>query len=517
MRRVRLSLIAAALVALAAPACSLIFGIEELPVGGAAGASPDGGTAADAGDAADTSDISDANDSGDANDASDTSDASDASDGDSGSPGPCDCPSTQLWAKAFASTADVTVAGVVVAPNGDVAIAGSASGDLDVQGHVMPGGFDHDVFVIVLDACGERKWSRRFGDTGEQSALAIAVDPASSPTPGAIVITGWHMGTLSFGGTTGNLTTLTHPRAFVARLDGATGDGIQAISAGMDPQKAYRGTSVATLANGGALWAGTEADDTGIFVRQLNPSLSVTQEIAPPCSQCDVRIAPTPGGAALAGWFQGTLDLVAGGGGVIAALGVDALVATLVPQAATFSDTNRKAFGDNQAQRATGMVSDASGNLYVVGDFAGKLIMTTTHMVTSTGGLDAFVAKLDGTLASQWLVGFGGAAADQSATAVALGSRLWVAGDFAGSLSAGTLLQGAGGTDAFLLALDPADGSVKSAISFGSALDDHAAGVAVDASGNAVVAGVIGAPTFFGCGTLGGAGKSIFVAKRPIP
>jgi hypothetical protein len=54
-------------------------------------------------------------------------------------------------------------------------------------------------------------------------------------------------------------------------------------------------------------------------------------------------------------------------------------------------------------------------------------------------------------------------------------------------------------------------------MSFGGAGADHGAGVAVDASGHAVVAGVVTGQASFGCGTLGGSGSSVFVARRAIP
>lgn len=542
MRR-RLALVSCALFATLSPACALIFGIEELPYAedaGAGGASmdasaPDG--ASDARDAMTTSDASDARDdaqdddasdaadaheldAGDASDApEDATDALDAHEQDAGDGGqsPCDCPVTQDWSKAFASAGDVTVAGVAIDANGHVVIAGSVSGDLDVQGHVLPGGASADVFVISMDACGEPLFARRYGDSAKQTALAIAVDPPTAPHPNAIVITGAHAGTLAFGGASGPLVALTGERAFVARLDPTTGDGLQAISAGAVPLMAYRGTSVATSPDGSVLWTGVESDDTGIFVRRLDASMSVSNEIQPLCLGCAPLVARAGSNAVLTGSFQSTLDLVPGAGGILAAAGIDVFTASLVPTGASFDDAIRKGFGDNQPQRAAGVATDATGNVYLGGEVAGTLALSAQIKVSSTGGLDAFAAKLSNALAPAWIAGFGHGATDQRATAIALGASLAVVGDFVGSISAGNVLLSAGGSDAFLLALDPADGSVRASTSFGGAGDDHAAGVAIDANGKAVVAGVLGAPAFFGCGTLGGPGKSVFVAKRPIP
>lgn len=274
---------------------------------------------------------------------------------------------------------------------------------------------------------------------------------------------------------------------------------------------------MATNPDGSTYWAGTEAGDTGIFVRRLDPAMSVTHQITPACAGCSPLVATAATKAVVSGWYQGMLDLVPGGGGALSANGVDVFAAVLSPQAASFADAPRKSFGDNQPQRASALVTNAAGDAFLAGEVAGTMQAGGGLKVTSTGGLDAFAARFDASLSPVWLAGFGGGTTDQRATALALGSSLAVAGDFAGSLTASGVLLSAGGTDAFLLALDPASGAAGVALSFGGPGDDHAAGVAVDGSGHAVVAGVLGAPAFFGCGTLGGPGKSVFVAKRPLP
>lgn len=479
--RARASLLAAAMIA--APACAGIFGIEELPEGsgGHAGSSAGPSSGAAGGSAQ----------------------------------SPCGCPATQDWTRVFATTGDVTVAGVAVNDNGIVILAGSVTGDLEIDGLTLPGGADHDVFVAALGACGERLWARRFGDGAEQRALGLAIEPSGSPHANAILLTGAFIGKLAFGGAAPSLQAGTQ-RAFVARLDPKSGDGLAAASAGSGPAQ---GTTIAATANGSAYWAGTEQAGSNLFVRRLDPDLAVANAITPACAQCDPRLARVPGGAAIAGGFLGSFDLVAGGAPPLTASGTDVYVASLVPHASSFNEQKAKSFGDGAAQMAAGIAANASGDLYVAGRFEGTLSMGGSGKTkSSTGAGDAFVAKLDASLSPQWLASFGGSAtSDQRATAVAVKDRIAVVGDFTEALDAGAIAQltSAGGADAFLLILDPA-GAVLHATSFGSAGADHAAGVAFDASGAAIVAGVLDGPLTLGCGTLGDK-RSIFVARRSVP
>jgi len=480
-RRAALAALAAAWIA--APACARILGIEELPETGAGGGIEDAGAGSGGSGAA--------------------------------TPGPCECPNVEEWTRAFPVSGDADVAGVAVA--GDhVFLAGTVTGALDVGGQALAGGADQDVFVVALGACGEVLWARRFGDAGEQGARAIAVEPPSSPHPGAVVITGAFGGALAFGGSAVPLSA-TGPRAYVARLDPGSGDGVASLALDTD---ATSGTAVAVTPSGDVYWAGTESAGQVLFLRELDAALAVTRVIEPSCATCDPRVALVGVDAVLAGGFHGSMDLVAGGPGPLADKGGgDVYAAFLEPHGDAFVEGKTRSFGDPAPQAAAGIAVDAAGRIYLAGAFGGTLDMGGGKTKSSTGGLDAFAAKLDDTLAPQWLASFGGGTADQRARAIAAGSRIAVVGDFADALALGTgaPLASAGDVDAFLVALDPESGAALRAYAFGGAAADHGAGVAIDGSGAAVVAGVLGGPATFACGTVGGPGRSIFVARRAMP
>jgi hypothetical protein len=88
-----------------------------------------------------------------------------------------------------------------------------------------------------------------------------------------------------------------------------------------------------------------------------------------------------------------------------------------------------------------------------------------------------------------------------------------VVGTFTGTLEIGGTLTSAGGADVFVAKLDPA-GHVLWSKSFGSGADDYSVGFGTDASGAILLAGQLGAPADFGGGGLPAMGLgSLFVVK----
>jgi hypothetical protein len=151
---------------------------------------------------------------------------------------------------------------------------------------------------------------------------------------------------------------------------------------------------------------------------------------------------------------------------------------------------------------ARAVAADADGNAYVAGDTLGSIDGNP-----NAGSRDAFVMKIDAGGNVVWAVQIGSADID-TAKGVALDAagNAYVAGNTLGSLGAG---GNAGRNDVFLAKVAP-DNTVLWIQMIGTPLEDTAASVAVDASGNAFVAGTTG-------GRLGGvinAGSTdAFVAK----
>lgn len=113
----------------------------------------------------------------------------------------------------------------------------------------------------------------------------------------------------------------------------------------------------------------------------------------------------------------------------------------------------------------------------------------TAKPLTSNGGLDIFVAKLDGNGDGVWDVHYGGTGDEKDPRiAVDAAGDLYVTGTFTGQVAFGAVnLVSMGDSDVFVAKLRGSDGSVAWAISRGTAMIDRAGDIAVDAMGHVVV------------------------------
>lgn len=136
-------------------------------------------------------------------------------------------------------------------------------------------------------------------------------------------------------------------------------------------------------------------------------------------------------------------------------------------------------------------------------------------VLTSAGSTDVFVTKLTSAGSHLWSKRFGNAGDDD---AVSIGSDM--AGDviFGGSLNGaadfgGGVLTSAGGSDAYAVKLDPSGGHLWSK-RYGDGANQAMSGVAIDGNGNVLLTGGFEGSINFGGGALNSqSGYDLFVAK----
>ncbi|WP_438044001.1 SBBP repeat-containing protein [Sorangium sp. So ce128] len=119
-----------------------------------------------------------------------------------------------VWARALdgPGSGDVQPFGITVDQSGRPVVVGSFSGEMHVGEHTLTGGDDRDVFVVQLEANGESRWMRAFGDAvDQQHAYGVARDPS-----GNLVVVGTAAGQIDFG--SGSLRAKGRPNIFVAKL-----------------------------------------------------------------------------------------------------------------------------------------------------------------------------------------------------------------------------------------------------------------------------------------------------------
>lgn len=122
-----------------------------------------------------------------------------------------------LWSKRFGGSGSDDALKLAVDANGNIILGGYTDGPLDFGNGVLPGNGSQDVFVAKLDSSGNALWSKRFGDIDDQVLQGLAVDPA-----GNVVVSGdVGLGSIDFGG--GPLSNLGGSTSFLAKLGSLQG------------------------------------------------------------------------------------------------------------------------------------------------------------------------------------------------------------------------------------------------------------------------------------------------------
>jgi hypothetical protein len=143
----------------------------------------------------------------------------------------------------------------------------------------------------------------------------------------------------------------------------------------------------------------------------------------------------------------------------------------------------------NHIHYGNAVAVDKSGNVLVVGDFTGQIALGHVTL-TSEGATDIFLAKYDQNGLLQWARRAGGAGADAgSHVAVDAAGNVCITGWFNGSASFGSVTLTNGGDYTAFIARYDASGSLRWAVKPDSSQYSYGSGVAVDASGNILLAG----------------------------
>ena len=214
--------------------------------------------------------------------------------------------------------------------------------------------------------------------------------------------------------------------------------------------------------------------------------------------------APATGSAIYAGgWFEGTTTFTHGA--VTESLASTGGRDIFLARFNTFTgavDLTRS-YGGTVDDELSSAASNA-GALVVAGRFGdpagpvqGALSFgNAAKALTSNGGLDIWVAKLDASGDLVWAVHYGGTGNEfDPRIAVDAAGDVYVTGSFAGQVAFGAVnLISKGDQDIFVAKLHGNDGSAAWAQSIGSAASDGTLDLAIDGAGHVVVAGSVGGP-----------------------
>ena len=374
---------------------------------------------------------------------------------------------------------------------GDTYSSGWTSGGFDTSQNG-----DADVFVAKLSATGTHLWSTYLGGSSSDNGYGIAVDSSGNPIVcGTTGSTGWTSGGFdtSHNGSTD---------AFVAKLS-STGTHLWSTYVG--GSKLEFGFGIAVDSSGNPIvtgytyssgWAsgGFDTSHSGLedaFVAKLGSTGTHLWSTYLGGSGVDggldlvVDSSGNPivtGYTQSDGWISGGFDTSRNGF-------TDTFVAKLSATGAHLWSTY---LGGESLDKGEGIAIDGSDNVIVVGQTSGASLWTSGGFDTSPNGQgDAYVAQLSPTGSHLWSTFLGGSksdyaldvAVDGSGDLIVTGYTIsdgWTAGGFDTSLN--------GAWDGFVAQLGSTGTHLWSSYLGGSGWDEGC-GIAMDGSGNAIVAG----------------------------
>jgi hypothetical protein len=389
-----------------------------------------------------------------------------------------------LWAKGMGGTGYDRGNAITVDSNGNVYTTGKFLGTADFdpgegEFNLTSAGSNDDVFVSKLDSSGNFVWAKRMGGYSDDEGCGIAVD-----STGNVYTVGIHEGG-DFDPGTGTFTLGTSGGydIFVSKLD-SNGDFVWAKGwGGWNGDAGY----------GIALDSSGNIYTTGYFrnTADFDPGAGVFNLVTPGnTSEPDVFVSKldNSGNFVWAKQLGGTGDY----------------------------------YGDSD--EGHGIAVDTSGNVYTTGFFVGTADFDPgagTFDLTSAGGLDIFVSKLDSNGDFVWAKRIAGTGTYDEGHGIALDSNgnVYTTGYFRDTADfdpgAGTFnLSSAGLGDIFISKLDSSGGFIW-ARNMGGADGDEGKSITLDSKGNVYTTGFFNGTADFdpGPGIFDLTSARIFVSK----
>ena len=172
-------------------------------------------------------------------------------------------------------------------------------------------------------------------------------------------------------------------------------------------------------------------------------------------------------------------------------------------------------FGNTSEDLGNAVAVDAAGNVFLTGTFNGTVDFGGGNL-TSVGTDDIFLAKYNSRGVHQWSKRYGStnSFADHGAIAVDGSGNVLLAGFFQGTANFGGFSLVSAGLEDIYVAKFSTNGVHQWSMRFGSTGSDKAYGIAVDGSDNVIVIGSFRNTVSFGGANLASAGlEDIFLAK----
>lgn len=448
---------------------------------------------------------------------------------------------TFTWAKSMGATGFDYGYSIATDVTGNVYTAGQFMGTVDFD----PGAGTFnltavgsiDIFISKFDASGNFLWAKSMGGSGNDAGYALATDAT-----GNVCITGEFQGTVDFdpGPSTFNLTSSGGYEIFICKLNasgnfkwagriGASGFNDAGRAIGIDASGnvitvGEFGTT-ADFNPGAGIFNLTSAGSSDIFISKLD---SVGNFIwANRIGGTDTENVSglkvdASGNVYTTGDFKLTVDFDPGSG-TFNLTTTTTSAAFISKLDATGNFVWAKQFSTGSFGHAIGL--DNSNNVYSTGYYGGTVDFdpgTGTFNLTSSGGNEIYVSKLDASGNFTWAKKFSTATSDKcNSLAVDISGNVYTTGYFSGPVDfdpglSTFNLTGVGAYDIFISKLD-ASGNFVWAHQLTSTVGEVGRGISVDPLSNLYITGSFDGTIDFDPGAatynLTPSGSDIFVLK----
>ena len=372
---------------------------------------------------------------------------------------------TKQWTKQLGSSGRDSANGITIDSSGNVYVTGVTFGGLDWNTSAGA----NDLFVVKYNSSGTKEWTEQLGSASSDYANGVATDSS-----GNVYVAG-----VTYGGLDGN--SKGNSDLFVVKYN-SSGTKEWTKQYGTDRYDEARG--VATDSSGNVyVVGGTKGNLNGIsnsgrtdaFVIKFNSSGTKqwTKKLGTWQNDLANGVATdSSGNFYVTGFTYQHLD------GNTSAGKADLFV---VKYNSSGTKQWTKQLGTSKHDRARGVATDSSGNVYVTGDTYGGLDGNT-----NAGYNDLFVVKYNSSGTKQWTKQMGTSSTDlANGIATDSSGNIYVTGGTYGGLDGNT---NAGNSDLFVVKYN-SSGTKQWTKQMGSSSRDYDYGVATDSSRNVYVSG----------------------------
>jgi len=360
-----------------------------------------------------------------------------------------------IWAKQMGGTTTDEGRSITVDAAGNVYTTGHFTGTADfdpgTSSYNLTAVADMDIFISKLGPMGDFVWAKQMGASSFDIGQAIEVDAA-----GNVYTTGFFYNTVDFdpGAGTYNLSATSGHDMFILKLD-ALGDFVWAkqmggsiIHFGLALKVDVAGNIYTTghfretvdFDPGLGTYNPTSAGEQDIFVHKLDPSGNFvwTKQFEGTGNDGGQSLAlDLLGNVYTTGYFQGTADFDPGVGVFnLTSVGDADIFVSKLDASGHF--VWAKQLSGSSFEVGSSITVGAAGEVYVSGAFMNTVDFDAgigVFNLTSSGGIDVFVHKMDAAGDFEWAVQMGSTDFDESlAVAVDAAGNVYTTGYFQGTV-----------------------------------------------------------------------------------